>query len=404
MTPHLQVEALTRSFGPVQALDDVSLSVGQGEMFVLLGGSGSGKTTLLRCIGGFERPDAGSVRLAGRDITALPPHRRPVNTMFQSYALFPHMSVAANVAFGLRGLPRAQVAARVTDMLALVRLEAQAGRRPHQLSGGQRQRVALARALARRPALLLLDEPLSALDRALRESTREELLAVQRRLGTTFVLVTHDQDEALSLATRIGVMRDGRLAQVGTPAELYERPASRFVAGFLGAANILPATVRRTGPEGALVQTAAGAVRAAMPAPGPVGAAIHLALRPERLRVTPVGAGAGGSGGPGGPGGCGSRRDAAGWGGSGAGGSGAGGAGPGGAGQDGGAEEAPNRVMARVEALSYRGEALGLVLRLQDGTVLRATQPLGEGLAGAPAPGSTVCVSWSAAAAMLLAS
>ncbi len=357
MSPHLLVQGVCRRFGPVVALDDVSLAVGPGEMFVLLGGSGSGKTTLLRCIAGFERPDAGRVHLAGRDITLLPPHRRPVNTMFQSYALFPHMSVASNVAFGLRGLPRAEVAARVAEMLALVRLPELGGRRPHQLSGGQRQRVALARALARRPSLLLLDEPLSALDRTLRESTREELLAVQRRLGTSFVLVTHDQDEALGLATRIGVMRDGRLVQVGTPAELYERPASRFVAGFLGSANILPATVRRTDAGGALVDTPAGEVACAMPAPAPPGSAIHLAVRPERLRVTA---------GPCGPG--------------------------------------PNRAPAQVESLAYRGEALGLVLRLADGTVLRATQPLGEGLPELPGPGTAVCVSWSAAASVLLAS
>ena len=203
-------------------------------------------------MGGFIAPSAGRILLGGRDITALPPHRRPVNTMFQSYALFPHMSVAANVGFGLRrqGLPRAEVGRRVAELLALVRLEAFADRRPDALSGGQRQRVALARSLAPRPDLLLLDEPLSALDRGLREATRAELVRVQRQLGTTFVLVTHDQEEALSMASRIGLLEQGRLAQVGTPTEIYERPVSRSVAAFMGAANILPARVREPGRAG----------------------------------------------------------------------------------------------------------------------------------------------------------
>ncbi len=331
--------------------------------------------------------------LEGRDVTALPPHRRPVNTVFQSYALFPHMSVRRNVAFGLRGLPRAEREARVAEMLALVRLGAQAERRPHQLSGGQRQRVALARALARRPALLLLDEPLSALDRGLRESTREELVAVQRRLGTAFVLVTHDQDEALSLATRIGVMRDGRLEQVGTPAELYERPGSRFVASFLGAANILPATVRASGDGGTLLDVpGVGAVRAACPAPAPPGGAVHLALRPERLRLLPIGARAGRTSHGALPG---TLAAAA------------------GAGMVAGAEaeaadlgdaQLANRVEARVESLSYRGEAATVLLRLPDGGALRATLPLAEGLAAAPAAGAAVWACWSADAAVVLAS
>ena len=246
---HVDVAGLSVKYGGWTALERLDLSIGRGELFVLLGGSGSGKTTLLRTLAGFITPAEGRITLDGRDITALPPHRRPVNTMFQDYALFPHMTVAANVGFGLRrqGMPRGQVAQRVGELLALVRMEAFAGRKPDALSGGQRQRVALARSLAPRPQLLLLDEPLSALDRGLREATRTELVRVQRRLGTTFVLVTHDQEEALSMATRIGLLEQGRLAQVGTPTEIYERPVTRSVAAFMGAANILPARVREPG-------------------------------------------------------------------------------------------------------------------------------------------------------------
>ncbi|HLB97784.1 MAG TPA: ABC transporter ATP-binding protein, partial [Acetobacteraceae bacterium] len=228
--PLLRVRGLTVRFGTTTALDGLDLDVLANEMFVLLGGSGSGKTTLLRAIAGFVRPDAGSIALDGTDLRAQSPHKRPVNTMFQSYALFPHMDVAANVGFGLRrqGMPRAAVAARVAEMLALVSLQGFDTRKPHELSGGQQQRVALARSLAPNPRLLLLDEPLSALDRNLRIETRTELARLQRQLGTTFIVVTHDQEEALTLANRIGVMQHGRLAQVGTPAKVYEHPVSRF--------------------------------------------------------------------------------------------------------------------------------------------------------------------------------
>ena len=236
MTDHLSITGLSVRYGDWLALNALDLAIGKGELFVLLGGSGSGKTTLLRTLAGFLQPSTGRIMLGGRDITALPPHRRPVNTMFQSYALFPHMSVAANVGFGLRrqGMRGADLAARVRELLALVQMEAFADRKPDALSGGQRQRVALARSLAPRPDLLLLDEPLSALDRGLREATRAELVRVQRQLGTTFVVVTHDQDEALSMASRIGLLEKGRLAQVGTPTEIYERPATRSVAAFMG--------------------------------------------------------------------------------------------------------------------------------------------------------------------------
>ena len=240
----LSIESLTVRYGPVIALSDLDLEIASGELFVLLGGSGSGKTTLLRTLGGFIAPTEGRIRLGGEDITRLPPHRRPVNTTFQSYALFPHMTVADNVAFGLhrQRVPKPDIAQRVDALLDLVRLREFAHRKPDALSGGQRQRVALARALAPRPRLLLLDEPLSALDRNLREQTRQELLRIQQQTGTTFVMVTHDQDEALAMATRIGLLHNGRLAQVGTPADLYERPATRYVAAFMGNDNILAAT------------------------------------------------------------------------------------------------------------------------------------------------------------------
>jgi ABC-type Fe3+/spermidine/putrescine transport system ATPase subunit len=224
----------------VTALDALDLTVRRGEFFVLLGGSGSGKTTLLRAIAGFVRPVSGTITLDGMDLSRVPPHRRPVNTVFQSGALFPHLSVAANIGFGprQRGMPRAAIAGRVAELLAMVRLEGYGDRRPHQLSGGQQQRVALARGLAAEPAVLLLDEPLSALDRGLRAETAAELVRLQRRLGTTFIQVTHDQQEALTMADRIGVMREGRMAQVGTPRDIYDAPADRFVAEFMGVGNL----------------------------------------------------------------------------------------------------------------------------------------------------------------------
>jgi putrescine transport system ATP-binding protein len=281
----LAISGLVRQFGSVVALAGIDLEVKAGEVFVLLGGSGSGKTTLLRCIAGFEQPDGGSITLNGADLLALPAYRRPLNTMFQSYALFPHMNVAENIGFGLRHLDRASRRRRVQEMLDLVRLPDVGARRPDQLSGGQRQRVALARALARRPALLLLDEPLSALDRALREGTRAELLALQRKLGTTFVLVTHDQDEALGIATRIGVMREGRLEQVGAPDEVYERPVNAYVAAFLGAANIMEGQVVSSGEQGTVIDIGGLLIRSAMPTRLLAGAALKIAVRPEQISL-----------------------------------------------------------------------------------------------------------------------
>ena len=251
MSDLLRITSLTVRYDGTDALSGLDLTVRAGELFVLLGQSGSGKSTLLRAIGGFVHPAAGRIELDGIDLARLPPHKRPVNTMFQSYALVPHMTVARNIGFGpaRQGMGRSEIDALVREMLALVQLDGLGDRKPHQLSGGQQQRVALARGLAARPRLLLLDEPLSALDRGLRAETRAELMRLNRRTGTAFILVTHDQEEALGMADRIGVMHQGRMAQVGTPRALYETPASRFVATFIGSANVLDGRPAGTGFE-----------------------------------------------------------------------------------------------------------------------------------------------------------
>ena len=286
----IRFEGVTKRFGAVTALDNVSLTIGEGEFFCLVGPSGCGKSTLLRLLAGLDEPDSGRVLLDGRDLAGTPPHRRPVNMMFQSYALFPHMNVAANVGYGLKqaGLAKAEIAARVADLLRLVRLDELGNRYPAQLSGGQRQRVALARALARRPRVLLLDEPLGALDRRLREATQGELKALQARLGTTFIMVTHDQGEAMSLADRIAVLDRGRPLQVGPPRELYDRPATRFVAEFLGDVNLLEGRVLARQGCARRVELQGGAVVAATaPDEGSFapGAAVALAIRPEALAI-----------------------------------------------------------------------------------------------------------------------
>lgn len=285
--PLLRLDGVTKRFGGATAVDGVDLALAENEVFCLLGPSGCGKSTLLRLIAGFEQPDAGTIWLGTQDLTGLPAHRRPINMMFQSYALFPHMSVARNVAYGLADRPRAERAERVAALLRLVRLEDFGERRPDTLSGGQRQRVALARALAREPRLLLLDEPLTALDRALREETQSELRALQRRLRTSFVVVTHDPEEAMRLADRVGVMAHGRIVQIGSTAELYDRPASRYVAGLLGDVNLIPG---RLGPEepGVIrgVETAFGLVRARAPTESPqAGVEVVVAVRPERVAL-----------------------------------------------------------------------------------------------------------------------
>ena len=243
--PFVRIRNVTKTFGDVYAVDDVSLDIYKGELFCLLGGSGSGKSTLLRMLAGFETATSGTIEIDGQNMADVPPYQRPVNMMFQSYALFPHMTVENNIAYGLKrqGLNKGEIADRVAELLKLVRLESFGKRRPHQLSGGQRQRVALARSLARRPKLLLLDEPLGALDKKLREDTQYELVKIQESLGVTFVVVTHDQEEAMTLSTRIGVMNDGKIAQIGEPQEIYEFPNSRFVAGFVGSVNMFEGVV-----------------------------------------------------------------------------------------------------------------------------------------------------------------
>ena len=248
---YVEIDRVTKSFGDFKAVDDVSLKIYKGEIFCLLGASGCGKTTLLRMLGGFETPTSGRIVIDGEDMTGVPPYERPVNMMFQSYALFPHMNVEQNVAFGLKqdGVPRGEIAERVATMLELVKLGGFAKRKPHQLSGGQRQRVALARSLVKRPKVLLLDEPLGALDKKLREHTQFELIGLQDKLGVTFLVVTHDQEEAMTLATRIGVMDHGEIVQAGTPSEIYEFPSSKFVADFVGSVNIFEGKLLEDEPE-----------------------------------------------------------------------------------------------------------------------------------------------------------
>ena len=343
----LHAEAITKRFGPTLALDALDLDIAPGEFFALLGGSGSGKSTLLRIMAGFETPDAGRLLLDGAEIAGTPPWDRPINMMFQSYALFPHLSVADNVAYGLRraGVKRAEVASRVAAALAMVHLDGFAPRKPHQLSGGQKQRVALARSLVMRPRLLLLDEPLGALDAGLRERTGFELRALQRETGAAFVMVTHDQEEALALADRVAVLEGGRIAQLGPPRAIYERPASRFVARFLGAANVLEGRPSADGFDSA----EAGVTFAGAIVPGTVA----VALRPERIRLVP-------------------------------------------------AADGPNSVRGIVEDAAFRGDDTLLLVRLAGGAVLRVAHAEED---GAPPPrGAAVALAWDAADVVALAS
>jgi putrescine transport system ATP-binding protein len=292
--PLLRIEGVSRTFGNFRAVDRLSLDIGAGEFFALLGPSGCGKTTLLRMLAGFETPDEGRILLGGRDIAPVLPHERPVNMMFQNYALFPHLNVRDNIAFGLKraGLPRAEIDSRVAEMVALVKLEGMEKRKPDQLSGGQKQRVALARSLARRPKILLLDEPLAALDRKLRESTQLELMELQRRLGMTFIVVTHDQEEAMTMANRIGVMNAGRLEQVASPRDLYEAPQSRWVAGFVGDVNLFDGAVASREHGRITVSTSGGAALAvAEPRNVSVGTAVSVAIRPEKVKLSRRGLG-----------------------------------------------------------------------------------------------------------------
>ncbi len=256
--PFVRIRNVTKKFGDVLAVSDVSLDIYKSELFCLLGGSGSGKSTLLRMLAGFEMPTSGIIEIDGQDMTAVPPYQRPINMMFQSYALFPHMNVEQNIAYGLKrdNMPAGEIRDRVAELLTLVKLQDYGRRKPNQLSGGQRQRVALARSLAKRPKLLLLDEPLGALDKKLREETQFELVKIQESLGVTFIVVTHDQEEAMTLATRIGVMNQGEIAMTGEPTDIYEYPNSRFVANFIGSANMVEGIVTEDEPDHVRIRSA----------------------------------------------------------------------------------------------------------------------------------------------------
>ncbi len=358
--PYVEIERITKSFGDFKAVDDVSLKVYKGEIFCLLGASGCGKTTLLRMLGGFETPTSGRVLIDGEDMSGVPPYERPVNMMFQSYALFPHMSVEQNVAFGLKQdrLPKHEIQERVATMLDLVKMSDYAKRKPHQLSGGQRQRVALARSLVKRPKLLLLDEPLGALDKKLREHTQFELISLQDKLGVTFIVVTHDQEEAMTLASRIGVMNHGEIVQAGTPSEIYEFPSSRFVADFVGSVNMF---------EGKLIEDEPDYVRIRSPeidAPiyvshgisAPPGAVVWAALRPEKIFMSV-------------------------------------------AAPEGGAD---NVVRGTVQDIAYLGDLSIYLVKLPTGKVVRVTQPNTSRHAEAIGWDQQVYLSWDASSPVVV--
>lgn len=286
---YISLQRITKKFGDQTIIDDVSLDIEQSEFFCLLGGSGAGKTTLLRLLAGFETADKGKIIIDGQDMTLIPPYQRPINMMFQSYALFPHMTVHANIAYGLRQMemPIQKIAERVDEMLKLVQMSGFKNRKPNQLSGGQAQRIALARALARKPKVLLLDEPLAALDKKLRQSTEYELTLIQESLGTTFIVVTHDQEEAMNMATKIGIMDNGKIVQVGPPREIYEAPCNRFVANFVGSLNLFDATIESRTKNNTIFDCPelGNALHAAHNAIGKKGQKIWFAIRPEKITI-----------------------------------------------------------------------------------------------------------------------
>ncbi|HZF14814.1 MAG TPA: ABC transporter ATP-binding protein [Steroidobacteraceae bacterium] len=335
----VEIREVSKHFNGKPAVDRVSLDILKGEMFAILGSSGCGKTTLLRMLAGFEEPTSGRIFIDGVDITDTPPYERPVNMMFQSYALFPHMTVFNNIAYGLRKerAPAAEIRERVREMLALVKLEALTGRKPDKLSGGERQRVALARALIKRPKLLLLDEPLAALDKKLREHTQFELINIQQRLGVTFIVVTHDQEEAMTLGTRLGVMNHGKIAQIGTPSDIYESPATRFVADFIGSVNMFEGRVSDDGADCLRIQCGelGCTVRAERTFSCTRGATVWTAIRPEKINISrqPLAAG----------------------------------------GQQ--AESAENLVRGTVREIAYMGDMSIYLVQIDSGRMMRVTLP-----------------------------
>jgi len=362
---YVRLGGVSKKFGDFTAVDNVSLDIRRGEIFCLLGGSGSGKTTLLRMLAGFETPTAGTIEIDGQDLSRVPSYERPVNMMFQSYALFPHMSVEKNVAFGLeqehRG--RNQIRRQVGEILEIVKMSGFGARKPHQLSGGQRQRVALARALVKRPKLLLLDEPLAALDRKLREHTQFELLNIQQRLGVTFIVVTHDQEEAMTLGTRLGVMNHGRIVQVGTPSDIYESPATRFVADFIGSVNLFEGQVSADGGDGLCIRSAdlGCTVRAARAAGSPAGATVWTAIRPEKIQISRVPLAA---------------QDAA---------------------------RGENLVSGTVKEIAYMGDMSIYLVRIDSGSMLRVTLPnVSRGTERPIARAERVWLSWNGSSPVVL--
>ncbi|MEM7045749.1 MAG: ABC transporter ATP-binding protein [Pseudomonadota bacterium] len=362
--PFIEIKHVTKTFGDFYAVDDVSLDIYRGEFFSLLGGSGCGKTTLLRLIAGFERLTEGQIVIDGDDLADMPPHRRPVNMMFQSYALFPHMSVARNVGFGLRqeGLASSEIKRRVGEALELVKLGPLARRKPHQLSGGQRQRVALARCLVKRPKVLLLDEPLAALDRKLREETQFELVNIQEELNLTFVVVTHDQGEAMAMSTRVGVMDAGRIVQVGTPNEVYEYPNSRFVAGFVGSVNMFDGVLVESEADHALVEGANDQVRFYVDhgVAAPTAAPVAVAIRPEKMTLS---------------------KEL----------------------PDGLAEGAPNLLKGKVDEIAYLGGQSIYIVELASGQMVRVSVPNTHRMTELPITWEDqVFITWPAFAAVVL--
>ncbi len=362
-TPLVQIRGLTKKFGEITAVDNVDLDVYQGELFCLLGGSGCGKSTLLRMLAGFEFPQSGTISIDGIDMSNVPAYERPTNMMFQSYALFPHMSVEKNIAFGLQqdNIPKSEISDRVHDILKLVELEDYKKRKPQQLSGGQRQRVALARSLVKEPKLLLLDEPLAALDKKLRKQTQFELANIQEQVGVTFIVVTHDQEEAMTLSTRMAVMDAGRFMQIGTPTEIYEFPESRLVADFIGSANIVEGRVTEDSADHVRVATDLGEIYIDHGQSVSVDSKIWVAIRPEKIHISKTAP----------------------------------------------KKEGPNQTSGKVDDIGYLGETSIYKIRLDNDQIVDVTAPnqiRPKNRTHSITWEDTVYLSWEPASAMLLSS